>query len=134
MRLRSSAARRQSSLPRTAARGRLIFPEKFAAGACISPVISLYCLLRRNLFPKRGREVCIVIFNKIRAMLAENLGCEEDRITLDTVILEDLEADSLDLVEFMMSVEEEYSIEVEDEDLERIKTVGDVVRYIEERV
>lgn len=78
--------------------------------------------------------MCVVIFNKIRAMLAENLGCEEDRITLDTVILEDLEADSLDLVEFMMSVEEEYSIEVEDEDLERIKTVGDVVRYIEERV
>lgn len=67
-------------------------------------------------------------------MLAEHLGCEEDRITEDTVILEDLEADSLDLVEFMMSVEEEYSIEVEDTDLERIKTVGDVVRYIEERV
>ena len=75
-----------------------------------------------------------MVFEKVKAMLAENLGCEEDRITEDTVILEDLEADSLDLVEFMMSVEEEYSIEVEDEDLERIKTVGDVVRYIEERI
>jgi acyl carrier protein len=67
-------------------------------------------------------------------MLAEHLGCDEDRITENTVILEDLEADSLDLVEFMMSLEEEYSIEVEDEDLERIKTVGDVVKYIEERI
>ena len=75
-----------------------------------------------------------MVFEKVKTMLAENLGCEADRITEDTVILEDLEADSLDLVEFMMSVEEEYSIEVNDEDLERIRTVGDVVRYIEERI
>lgn len=75
-----------------------------------------------------------MVFEQIKAMLAEHLGCDEDRITENTVILEDLEADSLDLVEFMMSLEEEYSIEVEDEDLERIKTVGDVVKYIEERI
>ena len=50
------------------------------------------------------------------------------------MILEDLEADSLDLVEFMMSLEEEYSIEVGDDDLERLVTVGDVVKYIEERI
>lgn len=75
-----------------------------------------------------------MVFEQIKALLAEHLGCDEDRITENTVILEDLEADSLDLVEFMMSLEEEYSIEVEDEDLERIKTVGDVVKYIEERI
>jgi acyl carrier protein len=75
-----------------------------------------------------------LVFEQIKALLAEHLGCDEDRITENTVILEDLEADSLDLVEFMMSLEEEYSIEVEDEDLERIKTVGDVVKYIEDRI
>ncbi len=75
-----------------------------------------------------------MVFEQIKAMLAEHLGCEEDRITESTVILEDLEADSLDLVEFMMSLEEEYSIEVGDDDLERLVTVGDVVKYIEERI
>lgn len=67
-------------------------------------------------------------------MLVDDLGCDEARISESTVILEDLDVDSLDLVEFAMSLEAEYSIDISDEDLEGFVTVGDVVKYIEARI
>lgn len=74
-----------------------------------------------------------MVFEKIRALLAEQLGYDEEMITLSTSF-EDLGADSLDLVELMMTLEEEYSISADEEDLTGIKTVGDVVKIIEDNI
>ncbi|MBQ0111435.1 MAG: acyl carrier protein [Oscillospiraceae bacterium] len=70
-------------------------------------------------------------FEKIRKILAEQFGREEDEITEDTLIVDDLGADSLDVVELLMSIEDEFEIEVPDEEIENIKSVADVVNYIE---
>lgn len=73
-----------------------------------------------------------MIFEKIRAIICDQLELEEDAVTLDSVLLEDLGTDSLDLVDLVMTFEDEFDMEISDEDLENIKTVGDVVRFIEE--
>lgn len=71
-----------------------------------------------------------MVFEKIRSLLSEQLGFDEEMIT-ETTSFEDLGADSLDLVELMMSLEEEFSISADEEELTDIKTVGDVVKLIE---
>lgn len=72
------------------------------------------------------------IFEKIRAILAEQLDIDEDRITMDSNLAEDFDADSLDVVDVVMSLEDEFGIEVPDEAIEELHTVGDVVRFVEE--
>ena len=72
------------------------------------------------------------VFERIRAMLAEQLDIEEDKITMESDILEDFEADSLDVVDMVMTLEDEFGIEIPDEEIENVHTVGDVVRYVEE--
>jgi acyl carrier protein len=74
------------------------------------------------------------VFNLIRGRLAELIECDPDTIKLETRLEEDLEADSLDLVELAMSLEEELSLEIPDEELEGIRTVGDAVDFVAERV
>lgn len=69
---------------------------------------------------------------KLTTILADQLGIEENTISEDTA-LEELGADSLALVEMVMSVEEEFDIQIEDEDMEKFKTVGDVLDYIESK-
>ena len=71
-------------------------------------------------------------FEKIRAIISEQLDVEEEKITLDTNIVEDLGADSLDVVDMIMSFEEEFNVEIPDDKIETIKTIGDIVKYIEE--
>ena len=66
------------------------------------------------------------------AVLAEQLDIEEDKITMDSNIMEDFEADSLDIVDMVMSLEDEFGVEIPDEEVENLRTVGDVVRYVEE--
>ena len=73
------------------------------------------------------------IFDKLKELVVDQLGVEEDEVTLEATMQDDLGADSLDLVDLVMSVEEEFGVKVADEDLENIKTVGDIVNYIEER-
>ncbi|MBS4030962.1 MAG: acyl carrier protein [Clostridiales bacterium] len=73
------------------------------------------------------------VFSKIKGLISEQLGAEEANIALETSF-EDLDADSLDIVELVMSLEEEFNLEISDEEVENIKTVGDVVRYIEAHV
>lgn len=73
-----------------------------------------------------------MVFDQIKEMLAEQLDLDESKITMDSDIVEDLEADSLDVVDMVMSMEDEFGVEVPDEVIESFKTVGDVVRYIEE--
>ncbi len=72
-----------------------------------------------------------MVFEKIKKILCEQLDVEEGDITMDTNIVEDLGADSLDIVDLIMSVEDEFELEVPDDQVENIKTVGDVVNYIE---
>ncbi len=72
-----------------------------------------------------------MIFERIRAILAEQLDVAEDEITMESSIAEDLGADSLDVVDLIMSIEDEFDLEVPDTEVENIKTVGDVVNYIE---
>lgn len=72
-----------------------------------------------------------MVFEKVKEILCDQLGIDEEEITLDTNLVDDLGADSLDLVDFVMSLEEEFDKEIPDEDIEKIKTVGDVVSYIE---
>ena len=73
-----------------------------------------------------------MMFEKIRAIICEQLELEEDVVTMDAVLLEDLGADSIDLADLVMNFEDEFDLEISDEDLENIKTVGDIVKYIEE--
>lgn len=70
------------------------------------------------------------MLEQIKAMIAENLGVNEDTITEGSSFKEDLGADSLDLFELAMALEDEFEIEIPTEDLEKIATVGDVVEYI----
>ena len=72
-----------------------------------------------------------MVFEKIRAILSEQLDLEEDDITMESNIAEDLGADSLDVVDLIMAIEDEFEIEVPDEDIENLRTVGSLVAYIE---
>ncbi len=73
-----------------------------------------------------------MMFEKIREIICEQLELEEDVVTMDAVLLEDLGADSIDLADLVMTFEDEFDLEISDEDLENIKTVGDIVKFIEE--
>ena len=72
------------------------------------------------------------IFNKVRDIVVEQLGVEADEINIDSTFIDDLGADSLDIVELIMAFEEEFGIEIPDEAAEKIKTVQDVVTYIDQ--
>ena len=71
-------------------------------------------------------------FEKIRAILSEQLGISEDNITPDTLLVDDLGIDSLDLVELIMAIEQEFDIEIPDTNAENIKTVADAVNFAKE--
>ncbi|MCY1713877.1 acyl carrier protein [Caproiciproducens galactitolivorans] len=75
-----------------------------------------------------------MVFEKVKAILSEQFDVEEDSITADTSIADDLGADSLDVVDLLMSIEDEFEIEVPDEEIDNIKTVGELVKYIEDNV
>ena len=73
-----------------------------------------------------------MVFERIREIICVQLDFEEDKVTMDSDIMEDFEADSLDVVDLVMSIEDEFGLEVPDDQIENFRTVGDVVRYIEE--
>ena len=73
-----------------------------------------------------------MVVERIREIICDQLDLEEDKVTMDSDIMEDFEADSLDVVDLVMSIEDEFGLEVPDEQIENFRTVGDVVRYIEE--
>ena len=71
--------------------------------------------------------------DKIKSIIAEQLGVKPEEVTPTASFVDDLGADSLDTVELIMALEEEFNIEIPDEDAEKMKTVGDVMKYIEEK-
>ena len=75
-----------------------------------------------------------MVFEKVRDILCEQLDVDEEKVTMEASITEDLGADSLDVVDLVMSLEEEFNIEIPDEEVENIKTVGDIVKYVEDRI
>ncbi len=74
-----------------------------------------------------------MVFEKLKKILSEQLEIEEDYINLDSNIVDDLGASSLDIVDIVMSIEDEFSLEVPDELIEKVQTVGDIVDFIEEQ-
>ena len=74
------------------------------------------------------------IFEKVKSIIVEQLGVTETSVTMEASFIDDLGADSLDIVELVMAIEEEFDIEIPDGDAEKVVTVGDVVDYIKENV
>ena len=72
-----------------------------------------------------------MVFEKIKAILSSQLDVDAEELSLETKIAEDLGADSLDVVEMLMSIEGEFDVEIPDEEIEKLKTIGDVVDYIQ---
>jgi len=72
------------------------------------------------------------MFDKVKAIIMDQLDVEESAVTLDTNIRDSLGADSLDLVDLAMTIEDEFEVEITDEAIESIKTVGDLVDYLKE--
>lgn len=72
-----------------------------------------------------------MVLEKIKAILSEQFSVEEDTITAETLLEDDLGADSLDVVDLLMTIEDDFEVEIPDEEVENIKTVGALVEYIE---
>lgn len=72
------------------------------------------------------------VFERVKEIIVEQLDVEEDKVTMEASFREDLEADSLDVVELVMELEDEFDLEIADEEAEKINTVGDAVKFIEE--
>ena len=74
------------------------------------------------------------VFEKVKGIIVEQLGVADTAVTLEASFIDDLGADSLDIVELVMALEEEFDIEIPNADAEKVVTVGDVVDYIKENV
>jgi acyl carrier protein len=82
---------------------------------------------------KEGKISMATVDERVKKIIAEQLGVEEDEVTPEASFVEDLGADSLDTVELVMALEEEFGIEIPDEDAEKILTVGKALDYIKEK-
>ncbi len=72
-----------------------------------------------------------MVFEKVRSILAELLSIDEESITMDSLIIDNLGADSLDLVDAVVTMNDEFGVEIPDDEVENLRSVGDVVKYIE---
>ena len=79
------------------------------------------------------RYIGMAVQEKIKEIIAEQLGVKKDEVTEDAKFIDDLGADSLDTVELVMALEEEFGIEIPDEDAEKMVTVGEAIKYIEQK-
>jgi acyl carrier protein len=76
----------------------------------------------------------MAVFDKVKSIIVEQLGVDEEEVKMESSFIDDLGADSLDIVELIMALEEEFDLEIPDEDAEKIRTVGEAVKYIQERL
>lgn len=74
-----------------------------------------------------------MVFDKVREIIANELTIDAETITMESRLVDDLKADSLDVVELIMDFEDEFNMEIPDEELPKVRTVGDIVRYIENK-
>ncbi len=72
-----------------------------------------------------------MVFERIKAMIKDELNVPEEKITMEAKLAEDLGADSIDAVELIMNIEDEFEVQVSDEEAQNIKTVGDIVKFVE---
>jgi acyl carrier protein len=77
------------------------------------------------------RRLAVDTFERVRKIIVEQLGVDEEKVTMEASFRDDLEADSLDLVELIMAFEQEFGGEISDEEAEKIRTVGEAVQYLE---
>ncbi len=82
---------------------------------------------------KEKQEVKMAVSEKVKSIIAEQLGVKKDEVTDEAKFIDDLGADSLDTVELVMALEEEFGIEIPDEDAEKMGTVGEAIKYIEQK-
>lgn len=75
-----------------------------------------------------------MVLDKMKDILVEQLECDAEDITMESLLVDDLGADSLDAIDIVMSVEDTFKVEVPDEIIEKIETVGDIVNYIEDHI
>ena len=97
----------------------------------------MYYCIYMSLSHVRGGELKMSseeIFEKVKKIIVEQLGVAETSITMEASFIDDLGADSLDIVELIMALEEEFDMEIPDSDAEKVVTVGDVVDYIKDHV
>lgn len=73
------------------------------------------------------------IFEQVKKILCDQLDLDEEQVTEESEVIDDLGADSLDIVDLVMTLEEEFDTEIPDEDIESLRTVGDIVKYVEDR-
>jgi acyl carrier protein len=83
---------------------------------------------------KGGGKVADSVFDKVKEIIVDQLGVSEEAVTPNASFIDDLGADSLDTVELVMAMEEEFGIEIPDEDAEKIRTVQDTVEYIQNKI
>ena len=72
-------------------------------------------------------------FDKVKDIIVDSLSCDEEQVTLEASLKDDLDADSLDLFELVMALEEEYDVEIPSDDLAELNTVGDVINYLKDK-
>ncbi len=75
-----------------------------------------------------------MVFEKLKEVLVEEIGVDPEDVTMDSNMVTDIGADSLDIVQLLIKMEKEYGFKFSDEEMKNVKTVGDVVRYIEEKI
>ena len=80
-----------------------------------------------------GNRVSTIVEEKVIGIVSEQLGVPKEEVKLESSIIEDLKADSLDVVELVMELEDEFDITIPDDDYEKLKTVGDAIKYIDEK-
>ncbi|OLS02069.1 acyl carrier protein [Tissierella creatinophila] len=75
-----------------------------------------------------------MVFEKVKEVVGEQLGADVEEMTMETSLMKDLDADSLDAVEIIMALEDEFDVEIPDEDAESFKNIGNIVEYIEGKI
>jgi acyl carrier protein len=105
--------------------------SRVASGAARAVHQQTPCRLLRALPPQEGAELATTL-ERVQAIAAERLGVDPEQVVESAEFIGDLNADSLDLVEVIMAMEQEFDVEIKDEDAEAIRTVGDAVKYIDE--
>ena len=106
-------------------------PGWFAGGLPVTRVQTMPFAAGRNHNSEEGADLATTL-ERVQAIAVERLGVDADQVVASAEFIGDLNADSLDLVEVIMAMEQEFDLEIKDEDAENIRTVGDAVKYIEE--